>query len=82
MKYEEAVKFLQMLRGSMVAFSAHLDSVTGSLQSEVQSGEVDPLDSIRVDFLELFYAACDKEKLRPETRKEFKVLVLQVLGMV
>lgn len=82
MKHDEAVLFLQMLRGSMVAFASHLDKVSGRIQKEAHAEDIDPTANLQVDFLELFYAACDREKLRPETRKEFKVLVLEVLGMV
>ncbi len=83
MNHDEAVRFLHMLRGTMIAFAAHAEQAADVIAAQRQGDEdIDLRDQLRFDFLELFYASCERESLSRETRKRYKVAVLDVLGFM
>lgn len=82
MTRDENKLFFKMVRGAMIAFAAHVEKATASLEGGGEDSNVEPRECLKFDFLELFYAACEREGLPKSTAKEFKVRILDVLGFM
>ena len=77
---DENKLFFKMVRGAMIAFASHVEKATENLAGD--DSDLDPREYLKFDFLELFFAACDREGLSKELKKEFKVKILDVLGFM
>ena len=82
MNAKEYLHFLMLFRGTLLVYAAHVSESIEKVNKLPADAEVDDVGPTTVDLLDLFYKMCDKENLPKPLSKKYKVMALDMLGVV
>jgi hypothetical protein len=71
-----------LFRGTLLAYATHLNESIDKINKLPPDAEVEETGPTTVDMLELFYKMCDKEDIPKPLAKKYKVLALDMLGVM